>query len=285
MLTHWREARVRALLTAALALNLAAPIALCQIAASPQPQAAAPEPNRKLPEFEVASVKPNPRGGVAGVQTYPGGRVRCQFCMPAWLMMAAFDVQSYQIAGDPEWIHREGYSIDAEPPASSESAKLKPPSPNSPLSQEQRLMLQAPLIDRFQLRFHRESRTSQIYLLTRGDRALKLQPPKDANADPWAGSVAEGALNGDGIAGKNISMPLLAMRLSRFLQHPVLDETGLTGSFDFKYQFPDYDPHQDMQASMSSIVTSLQAIGLNLKSTKGPVEMIVIDQVERPTAN
>ena len=92
-------------------------------------------------------------------------------------------------------------------------------------------------------------------------------------------------LNGDGIAGKNISMPLLAMRLSRSLQHPVLDETGLTDSYDFKYQFPDYDPHQDAQAFISSIVTSLQSIGLNLKSSKGPLETIVIDQIERPTAN
>ena len=79
-----------------------------------------------------------------------------------------------------------------------------------------------------------------------------MQPPNDPNAPPWAGSIAGGALNGDGIAGKNISMPLLAMRLSRSLLHPVLDKTALTGSFDFKYQFPDYDPHQDAQAFISS---------------------------------
>ena len=189
---YWRKGTIRAQLTTALALTLAPPIAFCQTV-SPQPQAATSEAAGKLPQFEVASVRPNPKGGIAGVQSYPGGRVRCQFCMPLWLIMAAFDVQSYQIAGAPEWLHREGYSIDAEPPASSDSAKLNPPSPNSPLSQEQRLMLQALLIDRFQLKFHRENRTSQIYELTRASGALKMQPPEDPNGAPWAGSIAGGA--------------------------------------------------------------------------------------------
>jgi uncharacterized protein (TIGR03435 family) len=199
--------------------------------------------------------------------------------------MFAFDVQPYQVAGGPGWIHEAAFSIDAEPPASSESARLNPPSPYSPLSEEQRLMLRALLIDRFQLKFHRENRTGQVYVLAKGSGALNLQPPKDVNGDPWVGSNAGGGLNGDGIAGQNISMPLLAVRLGRYLEHPVLDETGLKGSFDFKFQIPDYDQNQDAQDFVGSILTSLKGIGLNLKSTKGPVETIVIDHVEGPSAN
>ena len=280
-----RKGRSRVLLCAALVLALISPNAFCQTGTSLRPQAAAPEADRKLPEFEVASVKPNTKGGVAGFQTFRGGRIRCEYCRLEWLVMFAFDVQSYQVAGGPGWIREGAYSIDAEPPASSESATLNPPSPYSPLGEEQRLMLRAMLIDRFQLKFHRENRTGQVYALTKGSGALKLQPPKDANTDPWVGSNAGGGINGDGISGLNISMPKLALRLSRYFECPVLDETGLKGSFDFKYQIPDYNQNQDAQDFIGSIITSLKGIGLNLKSTKGAVEIIVIDHVERPSAN
>jgi uncharacterized protein (TIGR03435 family) len=75
------------------------------------------------------------------------------------------------------------------------------------------------------------------------------------------------------------------VRLSRYFECPILDETGLKGSFDFKYQIVDYDPNLDKQDLVGSILTSLKGIGLNLKSAKGPVETVVIDHVERPSAN
>jgi len=280
-----REGISRVLLFAALVLSLISPNAFCQTDTPLQPRAVAPEADRKLPEFEVASVKPNTKGGFPGVQTFPGGRVRCEYCRLEWLVMFAFNVQSYQVAGGPGWIHEDAYSIDAEPPASSESARLNPPSPYSPPSEEQRLMLQALLIDRFQLKFHRENKIGQVYVLTQGGGALKLQPPKDANARRWVGSIAGGFINGDGILGQNVSMPSLAVRLSRYFECPILDETGLKGSFDFKYQIVDYDPNLDKQDLVGSILTSLKGIGLNLKSAKGPVETVVIDHVERPSAN
>lgn len=281
-----REGGSRVLLCAALVLALISPNAFCQTDSPLRLQAAAPKADLKLPEFEVASVKPNMKGGIAGFQTFPGGRIRCEYCRLEWLIMFAFDIQSYQITGGPAWMHEAAYSIDAEPPASSESARHNPPSLYSPLDEEQRLMLQALLIGRFQLKFHRENRTGQVYVLTKGGGALKLKPPKDATLDPWVGSiVGGGGIDGDGILGQNISMPFLAVDLSRYLEHPVLDETGLKGSFDFKYQIADYNPNLDMQDFVGSILTSLKGIGLNLKSNKGPVETIVIDHVERPSAN
>jgi len=277
---------LRVLLCAALALDFTPTGAFCQTSAPPQPPAVAPEITPKLPEFEVASVKPNPKGGVAGFNTYPGGRIRCEYCRFEWLVRYAFDLQPYQIVGGPEWIHVDGYSIDAKPPATSESAKLNPPAPYSPLSDEQRLMLQALLIDRFQLKFHRENRTGQVYELIKGTGTLKLFPPKDPINPGWVGSVHNpGGLSGDGMRGQNISMSQLALNLSRYLEHPVLDKTGLEGSFDFEYQLPENDQNLDSQGYIGSIFSSLHGIGLNLKSTKGPVETIVIDHVERPSAN
>ena len=76
----------------------------------------------------------------------------------------------------------------------------------------------------------------------KGSGKLKLHPAKDKSGFPRVGSNIGGALNGDGIAGKNVSMPLLAIRLSRYLQRPVLDETGLKEAFDFEYDYNNGDP-------------------------------------------
>jgi uncharacterized protein (TIGR03435 family) len=118
-----------------------------------------------------------------------------------------------------------------------------------------------------------------VYVLTRGSGELKLHDPKDKGSSPgvWMAS--------DGLVGQNASMPLLAVHLSSILQRPVLDETGLSGSFDFKSAFLGVDPKAEYQDIVASILTSVQELGLKLKSAKGPVETIVIDHIERPSPN
>jgi uncharacterized protein (TIGR03435 family) len=90
-----------------------------------------------------------------------------------------------------------------------------------------------------------------------------------------------------GIAGTNASMALVADRLSRYLEHPVIDKTGISGSFDFKVQNEGYDSNADFTHDevISSILTSVREIGLKLTPAKGPIETIVIDHVEKPTPN
>ncbi|MDR3735106.1 MAG: TIGR03435 family protein [Acidobacteriaceae bacterium] len=113
---------------------------------------------------------------------------------------------------------------------------------------------------------------------------VKLNPPKDLTAQPWVGSNNGGGINGDGIVGANISMPLLSLRLSRFLGHPVLDETGINGAFDFKceYAYDATDPDRDY---VGSILTSVEGIGLKLKAAQGPIDTIAIDHVTKPSPN
>jgi uncharacterized protein (TIGR03435 family) len=76
----------------------------------------------------------------------------------------------------------------------------------------------------------------------------------------------------------NISMPQLAERLSRFLERPVLDRTGIQGSYDFEYRTGDSDDNDSDKTGF--LITSLKAIGLKLTSGKGPQEVIVIDHAE-----
>ncbi len=77
-------------------------------------------------------------------------------------------------------------------------------------------------------------------------------------------------------------MALLAERLSSYLERPVIDGTGLQGSFEFKFALPKEDPAPDL---ISTIFSSVQGLGLKLEAGKGPVETLVIESVERPKGN
>jgi uncharacterized protein (TIGR03435 family) len=234
--------------------------------------------------FEVASVKlagPQENALGRGVFTFPGGRVAAYKCTLEMLIEEAFGLQTFQLAGGPSWIHEDRYNIEAKPPASSRSSKLNPSTPKAPPNDEQREMLQALLVDRFQLKFHRESKDGPVYLLVKG-KDLKLQDAKNKDEFSWAGGLRGGGITGDGLWGMNISMPQLAARLSAYLEHPVADRTGLQGSFDFKYEYRTDDARPDVVAS---ILESVQGIGLRLEAGKGPVETLVIDHAEKLSEN
>ncbi len=222
-------------------------------------------PVQQRAEFEVASVKPtgSSPGGHIGAYVYPGGRVSISHYTLAMLIEEAFDVRPFQISGGPAWMRdfQYRYEIEAVPPSASESSKANPSTRKAPLNQEQREMLQSLLMDRFQLQFHKETRQGPVYLLTLGTGTLKLTEVKHESEFEWVGSVHGGGINGDGLAGKNISLPVLAERLSPYLQKPVIDQTGLKGFFDFRTE---YDKDEGEPDVLSCILTFLRAIGLKL---------------------
>jgi uncharacterized protein (TIGR03435 family) len=217
-----------------------------------------------------------------GFFTFPGGRVVANMCKLDYLIQLAFDIQPFQIFGGPRWIHEERFDIEAKPPASSESSKANPGNPKLPPNPEQRRMLQTLLVDRFRLQYHRETREGPVYLLVRTSKPPNMEAAKDKSAYPWVGSVAGGAISQDGIRGINAPMQLLAARLSQYLGRPVLDQTGLTGSFDFKYEHPTDGAAPD---PISSVIISVQGLGLKLEPGKGPVELLTIDHIEKPAPN
>jgi uncharacterized protein (TIGR03435 family) len=238
------------------------------------------------PAFEVASVKlADPLGnhpvGV-GVFTYPGGRVVGSNCTLGYLIQVAFDTDEIVFPGAPRWYNNDRFEIDARPPATSASRKSNPSSFKNPPNAEQESMLQTLLAERFQLKFHRETKERPIYLLTRGTGQLKLREPKNKNEYSWAGTAAGGGPFENGIAGTNISMAQFARRLTPPLGRPVLDRTGLTGFYDFRYEYTSDDPAHDV---IPSILASIRGLGLKLEPSTAPVETIVIEHVEKPSAN
>ncbi len=145
------------------------------------------------------------------------------------------------------------YDIDAKPPDFAKSKESMPAYSKVPLSQEQRQMLQALLAERFGLRFHRETREGAVFLLEKGSRPLKWSESKDRDKFPWANIVA------DGLRGENENMPDLASRLSEMLARPVIDRTGITGSYDFRISYVQPDDRQD---TIAAIHTTLRDLGL-----------------------
>jgi uncharacterized protein (TIGR03435 family) len=158
-------------------------------------------------------------------------------------------------------------------------------------------MLQALLTDRFQLKFHRETKELPVYalVLARRDGKLgpNLTPSKEgscADRNLPSASQSSGPFCGGGggrgkISGLGMLIGGVADVLSRMLDRTVIDKTLLTGRFDFQVQFTP-DDRQASDSQNPSLFTALQEqLGLKLESQKGPVEIFVIDGAQKPTEN
>jgi uncharacterized protein (TIGR03435 family) len=232
--------------------------------------------------FDAATIKPpdpNARYTLAGFYGYPGGRVFIGGQVKM-LVEYAFNLQDYQVSGGPGWVSSQWFEIHAVPPdtSSSRNIKLEAAEPTS----EQRIMLQNLLRDRFGFKFHFETKEGEVYLLSRGRKTLQLMPPKDTAADPRAiVMVKQGGIVDGEAEGTNTTTDYLAFRLSSYLQLPVLNQTGIAGSYD--YDLPPVDPEgHDMVGAVLSVVDRL---GLKIKRGRGPIQTLVIDRVEEPSEN
>ena len=235
-----------------------------------------------LPQFEVATVKsPGPQDRSITLYNYPGGRVVISLYTFAMLLHEALGVQRFQVVGAPAWIDTERFMIEAKPPASSKLSSSIPSNREAPLVEEQRQMLLALLIDRFQLKFHRESKEGVVYLLTKGPQEPMFEPPKHPEYRMFFAGLLGGG-NGT-VSGGNATMEFIASQLSRSMGGQVIDRTGLTGLFDFRLEHV-YDPEEERDL-VTIAQRTVRALGLKLERSRGPVEMIVIDHLEKPSAN
>ena len=251
----------------------------CHLGAQTPPAAPA---SASSPEFEAATIKhhnPNDTNlysNAAGFMGSVGGRVF--FGGPAkMLVQVAYGLQDYQVTGGPEWAASERFEINAVPSDNSPSRKI--PIRKAEPTAEQRQMLQALLLQRFGLRCHFETKQGEVYLLTRGSKPLKFVAPENPDSDPRA-IVYRRPTGMDGEAiGTNTTTDYLATRLGRYLRLPVLNQTGVTGSWDFHVD-PIDPENQDVQTAVYSVV---ERLGLKLNRSRGPIQTLVIDHIDRPT--
>jgi len=220
---------------------------------------------------------------------------------PRRLILIAYDIQDYQLVGAPRWIDSENYDIEAKADGNPSVQQMEGP------------MLQALLEERFKLSLHRETRELAVYKLSVGKSGAKLQASQEGNCTPYVTdapppiakpgepppsfcgfqrTTAEG-LNRS-LNGKAVTMADLAKTLSRtytaMLGRNVIDGTGLKGTFDVRLTWAmDSDgPRSDNPPDSvgPSIFTALQEqLGLKLEATKGPVDVLVIDHIEKPSGN
>ena len=273
-----------ALVIAGLA-TLAAPILIGMLNAPPIGAQNAPA---TTPKFEVSSVKPTGvRGEGGSMRPYPG---RFTAAAPLRVLIeAAYHVQPFQIVGGPEWIRSDQYEIDAKAAGNPAHAQLL-------------LVLQSLLADRFQLQFHRESREMPIYKLAAARDGMKLPSPQDgscADEQPLSPKPRCGGMNVPlesgawHMRGGKVPMAEFVRVLSMMLGRKVIDQTGYSGVFDVDLQFRADDttlagfPPSPLPVETDSppIFSAVQQLGLRLESTKGPVEVLVIDHVDKPSAN
>lgn len=243
------------------------------------------------PAFEVASVKPNKSGDPNTNFGIQGDRFTAINSTLRELIRITYQVRDLQIVDAPDWIGNERFDVVAKA-----SAPLK----SGSVPAEARQLL----AERFQLRVHNETRELPIYALVVASSDGKLGPSIQtvavdrcpeamARADARARSGQPPMMPAPGqrmacglgynsgvLTGGSISLAPLAQRLSPIVGRVVVDRTNLPGKFDFDVKWAP-DPNAD--STGPSIFTALQEqLGLKLESTRGPVDVLVIDRVERP---
>jgi uncharacterized protein (TIGR03435 family) len=239
------------------------------------------------PEFDVASIKRADATYFNNLWTYPGGRIVAKGAMLKFLLAEACGLQTFQVVGGPAWIDNEDFrfDIEAKPPAevAARYSHLTG-SPKNPPPDEIRQMLQNLLKERFQLKLTLQQREGPVIALVKSGTQLHLSPSKNEAVFPWAGSLGGGMPKEDGLLGTNVTMSHLASLISSWLSRPVVDQTGVPGSYDFKVVLS----QEDIDAAGSregSIIESLRQLGLLLKKSTGQVPTLVIEQASLPTAN
>lgn len=234
------------------------------------------------PEFEAAVVKPNHSAermdyGVRGSRLW--GR---NMSAKGWIEIA-YGVRDYQITG-PAWISDEKFDIEA---------KIGPP------YRDTKLMLQSLLADRFQLKLHLTTQESPAYALVIAKTGLKMKPSKDQSL--WGGDYPDGSPDGRPVTwgspqelgpgrllGDAIPMTMFTTLLSDRIGRKVINQTGLTGRYEIDLTWlPDSVQLNvdDPADSTPSLATALRQLGLRLEPTKAPIDILVIDHIERPGEN
>jgi len=237
------------------------------------------------PGFEVATIKPSEPGRPGKLFTVRGQDVVTVNTTLNDLMTMAYDIHVKQITGAPSWLDSEKYDLT-----------IKPDAPGQPNVAQLKIIIQKLVADRFQLKFHREKRELPVYAITVVKGGTKLtKSQSDPNGLP-------GLFFGRGAPGmtfnvRNATLAEVAATLQgSILDKPVVDQTGLTEKYDFTLKFtPDagqmagfgpQPPAADSPDAPPDVFAAFeQQLGLKLSSARAQADVLVIDRVEKPSAN
>jgi len=233
--------------------------------------------------FEVASVKPAAPCCASGQwwESKAGDdRIDFRYVTLKYCVAFAYRIKEYQVSG-PAWLGEARYDILAKGPEGTRHTQLPE-------------MMQTLLAERFKLEVHHDTKEFSVFALTVGKSGAKLKGSKDEPDGP-EGAAFGFSMEATGVGkmeAKHCDMTALANTLPRLVGRPVVDQTGLTGRFDFDLEFSRDDmgrmgvPEAANAGSLPtdlavSVFTSIQQIGLKLEARKLPLDEIVVDKAER----
>ena len=247
---------------------------------------------QSTPAFEVASVKPNPDPQLLRFSILPGGQLTITGYRLSAIIRHAFDTNEERMTGVPDWASREAFDI---------TARAAPGSDGS--ARQTMEMLQSLLRSRFKLQAHLESRETAVYVMrvARPDKVGPQLRPSQIDCSGFVPGRSQTTAQNAGpqcaitssstkVAGtsrlrfRGRSMARLAADLQAIAQRPVIDETGLPGLFDAEIEFAFSPVDGGIAADGITLFTAVEEqLGLRLEPSRGRVDMLVIDSVERPT--
>ena len=248
--------------------------------------------------FEAASIKAatvsGPRGMIANQKGGPGtgdpGLFTCENCSLYWVLADAYKIHEYDFSG-PAWLQDARFDF---------SAKIRA----GATGEEFQTMLRNLLAERFQMTTHHETRMVPVYEMAVGKNGPKFQestphqepkddgpPPKfrrDAEGYPILDRAGMGLAPGHGrLRSQDQPISWFAEILSNQLRTPIIDATGLKGKYDFTVQWSWEEGPEAMPGAAAALASAVQSeLGLKLERKKGPVNVLVIDHIEKtPAAN
>jgi uncharacterized protein (TIGR03435 family) len=248
----------------------------------PPPKQMAADAN---PEFEVATIKPSKEGTPFSIHPTASGNLIATNASLGYLIKFAYEVHPRQIVKGPAWLETDKFDLTA-----------KPDKEGMPNLKQMRVMVRKLLADRFQLTFHTEKKELPVYAITVAKSGAKLTKNEgNPNGNPGYGG---------GPAGMRVMNSTIAefagFVLNEALEQPAVDQTGLGAArYDFVLKWtPDAAQTQPggplagaapattgVDAPPDIFAAMQQQLGLKLESTKAPVDVMVIDHVEKPSDN
>jgi uncharacterized protein (TIGR03435 family) len=217
------------------------------------------------PHFEVASIKPSAAEPGHSAMHTDNGRLNGDNVTLRRCIQGAYAIGPNLIVGGPEWLDTDRFQIDA---------KTEHPVGDKGLMEA----LQGLLAERFHLKLHRETRTLPAYVLDLGKGKPKLEKAPDG---------AEGKTDAgrSRIIAQATTLDHFAEVLSRHVDYPVVNRTGLDGRFNLKLEWTPESNRPEANSGPSLFTAVQEQLGLRLRAQKAPIEVIVIDRAEHPTEN
>ena len=238
------------------------------------PQSPARTESSDAPRFDAVSIRPSdPKSSGYAMRPGPDGITMTGVSVKV-LILFAYDVNDFQIANAPGWIDSARFDLVAKVDMSSAQLKLPEDWPSRRRMLAERL--QTALVERFNLRLHRETSVGPVYALVVAKGGPRLK----------ASTSNTGYTQGpEEIRCSDTSMETLASMLSVSTEREVIDRTGLMGEYAFDLKWAPANAREG-DSPLPDLVTAIQEqLGLKLLPTKGPMEVLHIDHVEAPSAN